>query len=115
MKPVCETVVGQVLPSIRALVVKDLIKRYNLSQVDVAGKLGITQPAVSQYVAALRGKGETEKVLLKAVGRDITGLTDDIASGKLKQADVIKRYCAICRSMKKKGVLKLFQSEAIQI
>jgi len=110
MKPLCEIVGGQVLPTIRAMVVKDLIKRYELSQVEVAKKLGITQPAVSQYMSALRGKGELEKILLKSIGKDIKNLSDDVASGKLSQVDVIKRYCAICKLMKKKGILKLFQT-----
>lgn len=109
MKPICEIVVGQVLPTIRAMVVRDLIKRYKLSQVEVAKKLGITQPAVSQYVGALRGKGEIEKILSKTVGKDIKNLSDDIASGKLEQADVIKRYCAICKLIKRKEILNVFQ------
>ena len=111
MKPSCEIVVGQVLPTIRAMVVKDLIKRYKLSQVNVARKLGITQPAVSQYVSALRGKDEIEKILFKSIGKDIKKLSDDIAIGNLKQSDVIKRYCAICKLMKRKGILNVFQSE----
>ena len=62
------------MPTIRAMVVKDLIKRYKLSQVNVARKLGITQPAVSQYVSALRGKDEIEKILFKSIGKDINPL-----------------------------------------
>jgi predicted transcriptional regulator len=108
MKPVCEIIVGRILPTIRAMVVKDLIKRYKLSQVEVAKKLGITQPAVSQYVGAMRGKGEIEKILSRTVGKDIKNLSDDIASGKLKQAEVIKRYCAICKEIKRKEVLCVF-------
>ena len=110
MKPLCEIVVSQVLPTIRAMVVKDLIKRYKLSQVDAAEKLGITQPAVSQYVSALRGKGEIEKILIKSIGKDIKKLSDDIVIGKLTQSEVIKRYCVICKLMKREGVLNVFQS-----
>ncbi|MBC7218933.1 MAG: helix-turn-helix domain-containing protein [Hadesarchaea archaeon] len=110
MKPLCELVSGQVLPTIRAMVVKDLVKRYELSQVEVAKKLGITQPAVSQYLSALRGKRELEKKLMKSIGDDIRSLADDVASGKLSQADVVRRYCAICSLMKKKGIFQDFGS-----
>lgn len=110
MKPLCELVSGQVLPTIRAMVVKDLVRRYELSQVEVAKKLGITQPAVSQYLSALRGKRELEKKLMKSIGRDIRSLADDVARGKLSQADVVKRYCAICSLMKKKGIFQDFGS-----
>ncbi|MEM2890298.1 MAG: helix-turn-helix domain-containing protein [Candidatus Hadarchaeum sp.] len=108
MKPLCELVSGQVLPTIRAMVVKDLVRRYELSQVEVAKKLGITQPAVSQYLSALRGKRELEKKLMKSIGSDIKSLVDDVASGKLSQADVVRRYCAICSRMKKKGIFQDF-------
>jgi len=97
------------LPTIRAMVVKDLIKRYRLSQVEVAEKLGITQPAVSQYVGALRGKGKTEKILMKSVGNEVKKLSDDIVIGKLMQSEVIKRYCVICNLMRSEGVLDVFQ------
>ncbi|MGC8817299.1 MAG: transcriptional regulator [Candidatus Hadarchaeum sp.] len=104
MKPQCEIVSGQVLPTIRAMVVKDLVKRYEFSQVEVARKLGITQPAVSQYLSALRGKSHLEKKLMKLIGQDIRSLADDVASGKLTQPDLVRRYCAICSLMKKKGL-----------
>lgn len=110
MKPLCELVSGQVLPTIRAMVVKDLVRRYELSQVEVAKKLGITQPAVSQYLSALRGKSELEKKLMKSIGRDIRSLADDVANGRLSQADVVRRYCAICGLIKRKGIFQDFGS-----
>ena len=48
MKPSCEVVVKYVLPVFRAMVAKELIVKYKLSQNEVAQKLGITQAAVSQ-------------------------------------------------------------------
>jgi len=115
MKPLCEIVVGQVLPTIRAMVVRDLTKRYKMSQVEVARKLGITQPAVSQYVSSLRGKEDTEKILAKIVDKEIKSLSDDIASGKLRQEEVINKYCEICKLLKKKGVLGNFQCEILKL
>ncbi|MGQ9788850.1 MAG: transcriptional regulator [Candidatus Hadarchaeaceae archaeon] len=110
MKPPCEFVSGHVLPTIRAMVVKDLVKRYELSQVDVAKKLGVTQPAVSQYLSALRGKKELEKKLMKSIGGELRRLADDVARGNLNQADVVRRYCAICSLIKKKGIFHNFGS-----
>lgn len=112
MKPPCETVVKQVLPTIRMMLVKDLMERHEMNQVEVAKILGITQPAVSQYLSALRGKRKTEKVLSKHVGKPIKKFSDDIASGKLKHADMIKRYCVICKSMGKKEVLCVLHAES---
>ncbi|HUI40108.1 MAG TPA: helix-turn-helix domain-containing protein [Methanothrix sp.] len=49
MKFPCEIIVWDVLPSIRAAIAKELVKR-GISQKEVSQMLGITPPAVSQYV-----------------------------------------------------------------
>ncbi len=99
MRPPCEAVVKEVLPAIRAMLVRELIERHRLSQVEVAEKLGITQPAVSQYLRMLRGAGR-HKALLKNIEKRVQGLANDIASGKLKREQVIEHYCLICCTIK---------------
>jgi len=104
MRPPCEVVVKEVLPAIRAMLVRELVERHHLSQVEVAYKLGITQPAVSQYLRMLRGTGRN-KVILKNIDKHVRGLADDIARGKLKRKQVIERYCLICRTMGQGGTI----------
>ncbi len=58
MKTPCELVVGKILPSLRASVVKELSKRHGMKQSDIARKLGITQASVSQYLSETRA-GDT--------------------------------------------------------
>jgi len=106
MKPPCEVVVKDVLPAIRAMLVKELIERHQLSQVEVARKLGITQPAVSQYLRMLRGTS-IGGTLLKKFEKNIRGLAEDIARGKLEHKQIIERYCSICRSMKQRELVCL--------
>lgn len=55
MKTVFEVVSQEVLPCMRALVAKKLIEN-GFSQKQVADKLGLSQPAISQYKRDLRGK-----------------------------------------------------------
>jgi hypothetical protein len=55
MKLYCEVVVGDILPALRALITKKLIENFGLTQNQAAQKLGLTQPAVSQYKKYLRG------------------------------------------------------------
>jgi len=55
MKLYCEVVVKDVLPALRSLVTRELLQNYGMSQTEVSRKLGITQPAVSQYKKELRG------------------------------------------------------------
>lgn len=59
MKTPCELVVGRILPSLRASVVKDLSRRHGLKQAEIAKRMGITQASVSQYLSSARaGSGE---------------------------------------------------------
>jgi predicted transcriptional regulator len=52
----CELAVRVVIPSLRALVAKELTRTYSLKQQEIASALGVTQSAVSQYVRSVRGK-----------------------------------------------------------
>lgn len=98
MRPPCEVVVKEVLPAIRAMLVKELVERHRLSQVEVAYKLGITQPAVSQYLRMLRGAGRN-RAILKNIEKHVQRLADDIVRDKLKRKQIIERCCLICRKM----------------
>lgn len=57
MKTPCELVVGRILPVLRASVVRELSKKHNMKQSDIAKRLGITQASVSQYLSSARGGG----------------------------------------------------------
>jgi predicted transcriptional regulator len=63
MKTPCELVVGKILPSLRAAVVKELHNKYHMKQAEIAKKLGITQASVSQYLSSARAaaSGTTQK------------------------------------------------------
>lgn len=111
MRPPCEVVVKEILPAIRAMLVKELIERHRLSQVEVARKLGITQPAVSQYLRMLRGAGRGG-ALLKSIEKHVRELANDIARTKLKRKQVIERYCVICRSMGQRELICLLHMRA---
>ena len=55
MKPVCEIIVQEILPSVRAMVAVKLTNTYGLSQEQAAVKMGTSQPAISQYKREIRG------------------------------------------------------------
>ena len=55
MKSFFELLVQDVLPSARSMIAKKLITNYGLSQKQAAEKLGISQPAISQYNKSIRG------------------------------------------------------------
>jgi len=94
MKSPCEEIVWDVLPSIRAAIAEELVKR-GISQKEVSQMLGITPPAVSQYVSKKRGYNIEFREDIKA---SIAVLADDLI---LKKVDnLTARICEICRMLK---------------
>jgi hypothetical protein len=93
MKSPCEEIVWDVLPSIRAAIAEELIKR-GISQKEVSKMLGITPPAVSQYVSKKRGYNiEFREDIREAIGK----LADELIEKKVD--DLVKRICEICRML----------------
>jgi len=94
MKSPCEMVVWDVLPSIRAAVAEELVKR-GLAQKEVSKLLGITPPAVSQYVSKKRGYNiEFGEEIKESISR----LADDLLEKKIDSP--VERICEICRMMR---------------
>lgn len=102
MRPPCEEIFKDVLPTIRAILVKDLVERHNLNQVEVARRLGITQPAVSQYLRSLRGASRARALLRRSdFMRALRELSDLIAKGKVKGSKVAEIYCNLCEMLRR--------------
>jgi len=95
MKSPCEEIVWNVLPSIRAAIAEELVKR-GISQKEVSRMLGITPPAVSQYVSKKRGYNiEFREDIRQAIGM----LADDLIEERVKGSELLKKICEICRML----------------
>ena len=57
MRTKCEIAVHDIFPVARSLLAKKLIEGYGLSQVEASKRMGISQPAISQYKTNIRGSG----------------------------------------------------------
>ncbi len=102
MKPICEEMFKDVLPTTRAILVRYLVQKHKLSQVEVAKQLGITQPAVSQYLNLLRGKSCTKTLLKNRVFiKSLKSLSDAIASGDIEGDKLTSMYCKLCEIVRK--------------
>lgn len=103
MKLLCEMMVEEILPSVRALVAKDLMQIYGMNQTQVSKKLGVTQPAISQYIRELRGQKMNTIKSNKKIMVIIKKISKKIADEKLdeKNDDV---SCAICKRIREDRV-----------
>ena len=96
MKCRCEVAVQEIIPVARSMIAKKLIEQYGFSQTCAAKRMGITQPAISQYRKNIRGTGG--KSLAKNPG--FVGIVNDvakrIADGSLKAEHLEKEMCRFC-------------------
>ncbi len=89
----CEIAVWRVLPTIRSEIAKQLAN-LGLPQVVISKRLGITQPAVSQYVTKKRG---TTFAVSNEAQTLIQSLAEDVAHGK--DLNLNERMCEICANI----------------
>jgi len=102
MKPPCEVVSKYLLPAVRALIARKLIEKYDYTQVDAASKLGLTQSAMSRYIALDRG----QKIRNIKEAQRLTGdIAKNIAKSLLSQEEVILKMCDVCITFRKSGAL----------
>jgi len=105
MKPFCEVVVATVLPAVRSMVTRQLINDYRFTQQEAAELLGITQPAVCQYLQQARGT--KVKILEKQpeVMKMIEEFVKDMAAEKMRPRELQSKFCKICKDIRKKGII----------
>ena len=101
MRPPCEEIVQEYLPTFRSLIAKELIDKYNFSQVEVAEKLGTTQAAVSQYLSSKRGQITSLKVKsMTKVKAAASEVAKDVAENKLEEFDLTSSFCKLCLELR---------------
>ena len=93
---ICEKNLKIFIPAIRAKIAKILANKYNFSQIKIAESLGITQAAVSKYLAGKYG----EKIKNVEKEMEIIKLSNSaakkIAKGKIAKIK-IKNICVSCK------------------
>jgi hypothetical protein len=105
MKPFCEVIVTTILPAVRSLITRELLSTYHLTQKETADLLGLTQPAISQYLRESRGFKvkllEDQPKIMKM----INDLTKEIAAEKLDAKEIQSRFCSICKSVRSSKII----------
>jgi predicted transcriptional regulator len=90
------------IPAIRAILAKKLIKEYSLKEEDVARVLGITQAAVSNYVRGTRGDVEliTKLESVREVMRMIDDIAKDLSTNKAYTPSTLAKFVGLCNYMR---------------
>ncbi|MCS7385394.1 MAG: helix-turn-helix domain-containing protein [archaeon GB-1867-005] len=100
MKPRCEEISRVIVPSIRALIAKILIEKFNFTQIQAAKALGVSQAAISYYLRSKRGKKAIEAISKCNAIRKIEEIAQEIANGNLRE-EAEEIFCKVCREVVK--------------
>ncbi|MCJ7559359.1 helix-turn-helix domain-containing protein [Candidatus Bathyarchaeota archaeon] len=101
MSTSCESVARYVLPLYRSYVAKELIEKYNYTQVAAAKKLGTTQAAISQYMTSKRGhKGiPNYEEIAPSVKNAAAKVAKRIATTEFSTKEFRASFCELCKSL----------------
>lgn len=98
----CKTTINEIMPAVRAVIAVNMLKR-GFTQKEISKKLGITQPAISQYKKSLRGGLADLIKNNKEMNSYINKLTDEVAQ---KGLDISTVFCDICEKTRKTNAIK---------
>jgi predicted transcriptional regulator len=105
MKPVCEIIVQEILPSVRAMIALKLTRTYGLSQEQAARKMGTTQPAISQYKREVRGHRSRVFKHNPKLMEMVDDIAKKVATGELATYDITIEFCRICKYLRSHGMM----------
>lgn len=101
-KTPCEAIVWYVLPALRREMALELVE-LGRNQREAAGLLGVTEAAVSQYIAAKRGN---VRWLTSTMRKKIRACARKIAGG----SPVPEELCGLCAGLKLAGIVASLDS-----
>lgn len=99
-----EILAEEVLPAIRSLMTSRLRTEYGLKQQEIANKLDLTQPAVSQYINGTRASQEVINKIKDDPQVDI--IINDAVSKIAKGEDYDSDISNAVQTIRDKGLLK---------
>jgi hypothetical protein len=99
-------VVQYVLPAIRAVVMKNLIEKYNMRKIDVSAKMELTPAAITQYVKGQRGAMFADKIAKsEKTMKILSELAETLARDNVPAETIIDKLCKACVTIRSEGMI----------
>jgi predicted transcriptional regulator len=97
----CEEVGKHVLPVFRALIAKELVNTYNLTQIEAARRLGAKQCAICQYLNSKRAFKCSEQFgdILPILQAKAIEVAKRASKKEVGTAEVVLEFCQFCPSI----------------
>jgi predicted fused transcriptional regulator/phosphomethylpyrimidine kinase/predicted transcriptional regulator len=102
------------LPVVRRLLALELVNGHGVSQVQVARVLGVTQPAVSNYLnTKLRLRRPPMEGGLEEMRLMVKAFAEDFVNGRVSQIEAMRRVCGLCNQMRNRGPICTIHGEDV--
>ena len=90
------------IPALRAILAKELAKKYHIREDKISQMLGVTQAAVSNYIRGVRGDPKLIAKLMeeKQVVDMITEISGNLASDKAYTPSSLSKFIGLCNYIK---------------
>lgn len=105
-----EVISEELLPAIRSIMASRLGADFGLTQQEIAEKLGITQPAVSQYLSGSRADQNKVDKLVNDVQIDV--LLDEASEKAASDRNFSDELAQVVSTVRDKGLMREEFSEA---
>lgn len=92
----CENIIKVFLPAMKSSITKELMKKYNFTQVDVATTLGLTQAAISKYLSGRYSKVIKNVEKNENVKKMAERIAHSIAKENASKSKVVNLMCKSC-------------------
>ncbi len=100
----CELAVKAIVPTVRAMLAKELNTGHGMKQQEVATALGLTQSAISQYLRNVRGTALNLQGI-QGVDEVVREMAEAITNGSASFSYINNKYCEICRQVRETRLL----------
>jgi predicted transcriptional regulator len=95
----CEVAVQDILPIARSLLAKKLLDAYGMSQTEAAKKMGVSQPAISQYKKDIRGCKKGSLADSPKFTHAVNDIAKRLADGSVTARQMPSELCRLCRAV----------------
>ena len=90
------------IPALRAILAKDLVKKHHMCEDELSQMLGVTQAAISNYIRGTRGDPQLIEKLLaeKQVAEMIDDITSSLSSDRAYTPSSLSKFIGLCNFIK---------------
>lgn len=101
----CEVGVKTVLPAVKAIMARSIVEKHGLNEKETGDLLGLSQSAVSRYIARQRGSN----LIAIENTTEVLDLIDQMVLTLLKEPQdkyqVLELFCKTCTTIREKGLM----------